>query len=331
MFKSASDYIRKPIYVKDIAYDQFQLWLILLCRAISGCIYCKSIYRKGIPLDQFVNLPEDVQHIILSKLPLKEAVQTSILSSKWRSLWTLYPKLRFDGTVMFGKKMNGKQREQYARQFIDTVNAVLQQCQGKVVEELVIKFGFDNLLMDHLNNWVRFAAASHTKFLSFVLTPRDLEALGNPQYIFPFQLLENRSIFSLQLHFVSVMLPTQFCGFPKLRKLDLREVKFNSLLGFFYADGANIRRFEHRHKHLKVVCVTGFKASNGQIEFLVHIVENAPALEVLTVDQSDKLVKNEPLLVKKKVGKYMDGAVYADVRRYIEGTVSSKCCLRLLF
>lgn len=58
MFISASKYIQKPIYVKDIAYDQFQLWIILLWRAISGYIYSKPIYKKGISLDQFINLPE---------------------------------------------------------------------------------------------------------------------------------------------------------------------------------------------------------------------------------------------------------------------------------
>lgn len=169
-----------------------------------------------------------MQCIILSKLPLKEAVRTSVLSSKWRNLWTIFPKLRFDGTVMFGKKMNDKQREQYARQFIDTVNVVLHQCHGKVVEKLVIKFNFDSLLMDHLNNWVRFAASSHTKSLSFDLTPRVHEVLDDPQYIFPFKLFDGRCISHLQLHFVSIKLPTQFCGFPKLRKLDLRNVKVSA-------------------------------------------------------------------------------------------------------
>lgn len=108
-------------------------------------------------------------------------------------------------------------------------------------------------------------------------------------------------------------------------------MQFSSLFGFFYVEGACIRRFEHQHKHLKNVCITGFKASNGQIEFLVHIVENAPALESLTIDQSDKRLRNDPLLVKRNVGKYMDGAVYAAVQRYIEGVVSSKCSLKLLF
>ncbi|RLN43069.1 hypothetical protein C2845_PM01G47970 [Panicum miliaceum] len=448
---------------------------------------------------------EDVQCIILSKLPLKEAVRTSVLSSKWRNLWTICPKLRFDGTVMFGKKMNGKQREQYARQFIDTVNVVLHQCHGKVVEELVIKFNFDSLLIDHLNNWVRFAASSHTKSLSFDLTPRGLEVFGDPQYIFPFKLFDSRCISHLQLHFVSIKLPTQFCGFPKLRKLDLRNVKvsakeleymlsncsslewfsiafcnmngelkvqsplprllclnvscceltemefhavklrtfvyegsavpinltevselknaniiftestignaipalanaltnvqnltlniyvhppevpclienpsifshlkhlqlllcynmdvdnlslvsflgtalfiekleihFSSVFGFYLMKGTfflrnlmkgtSIRRLKRTYNYLKDVCITGFQASSGQIEFLVHIVENTPALEVLTVDPLDRLMKGEPLLVIEREVDFIDGA-YRIVREYIEKNVSPKYSVRLL-
>lgn len=410
-------------------------------------------------------------------------------------MWTIFPKLRFDGTVMFGKKINGEQREQYARQFIDTVNVVLHQCHGKVVEELVIKFNFDSLLMDHLNNWVRFAASSHTKSLSFDLTPRGLEVFDDPQYIFPFKLFDSRCISHLQLHFVSIMLPTQSCGFPKLRKLDLRNVKvrakeheymlsncsslewfsiafcntkgelkvqsplprllymnvsfceltkmefravklrtfvyegsavpinltevsklknaniyftestignaipelanaltnvqnltlkiyvhppevpclienpsrfchlkhlqlllwynmdvdnlslvsllgtalfiekleihFSSVFGFYLMKGTSIRRLKRTYNYLKDVCITGFQASNGQIEFHVHVVENTPALQVLTIDPLDRLMKGDPLLVIEREVDFIDAA-YRIVREYIEENVSPKCSVRLL-
>lgn len=60
-------------------------------------------------------------------------------------------------------------------------------------------------------------------------------------------------------------------------------------------------------------------------------MENTPALEVLTVDQSDRLKKSEPMLVEKKLAKYMDAVVCDDVRRYVESKVSPKCYVKLLF
>jgi len=34
--------------------------------------------------------------------------------------------------------------------------------------------------------------------------------------------------------------------------------------------------------------ITGFKAARGQLEFLLHVVENAPALEAITVDTKQR-------------------------------------------
>jgi hypothetical protein len=38
------------------------------------------------------------------------------------------------------------------------------------------------------------------------------------------------------------------------------------------------------YNRLKKMCITGFKGARGQVEFMLHVAENAPALEVITVD-----------------------------------------------
>lgn len=47
------------------------------------------------------------------------------------------------------------------------------------------------------------------------------------------------------------------------------------------------------YKYLKKVRVTGFKGSRGQLEFLLHLMENAPGLEVITVDTAERIWKDE--------------------------------------
>lgn len=86
---------------------------------------------------------------------------------------------------MCGKSTCGK--EQDVQKFIDNVNAVLAQCHCRVVDELAIKFDFDNMLVDHLNNWARFVVSSRIKFLTFDLAP---ERFGGryDRYLFPFQI-----------------------------------------------------------------------------------------------------------------------------------------------
>lgn len=101
-------------------------------------------------------------------------------------------------------------RQQYTRKFIDNVNAVLLQHHGRVVEELRIKFEFDTMLVDHLNNWVSFAVSSWTKFLAFDLAPASFRDCDD-RYIFPFELLDSGSasrVQHIQLTFVSHHLPS---------------------------------------------------------------------------------------------------------------------------
>jgi hypothetical protein len=46
----------------------------------------------------------------------------------------------------------------------------------------------------------------------------------------------------------------------------------------------DIGQCNNPYNYLKKVWITDFKGARGQIEFLLHVVENAPALEAITVD-----------------------------------------------
>ena len=137
-----------------------------------------------------ITLYEDVQCTILSKLPLKEVVRTSVLSNEWRYLWVHCPKLSFNSAELSG-------RNRCVTKFIDNVNSVLHRCHGEVVDELKVKFGFHSTLAQHVNSWVSFAAFSRTKVFAFDLEPID-SCVRDDRYIFPFQLLNNESISCLQ-------------------------------------------------------------------------------------------------------------------------------------
>lgn len=46
------------------------------------------------------------------------------------------------------------------------------------------------------------------------------------------------------------------------------------------------------------MCITGYKGARGQLEFILHVVENAPALEVLTVDTTRDMSEHAGLIAK---------------------------------
>ena len=157
-------------------------------------------------MELIVSFPslQDVVGTILSKLPPKEIVRTSVLSNNWKHIWTVCPKLRFDGNTMCTEDVTGTQH--YTQKFIDNVNGVLKQYSGKVVEELGVKFEFDATLSEHLDDWVNFALSSRTKSLALDLLPAKF-GLRPDRYRFPLELFDGESIFrlqQLQLSFVSL-------------------------------------------------------------------------------------------------------------------------------
>jgi hypothetical protein len=59
--------------------------------------------------------------------------------------------------------------------------------------------------------------------------------------------------------------------------------------GYFWLADVGPRRNnigQCKYYHLKNLCITDFQGGRGQLEFILHVVENAPALEVVIVELS---------------------------------------------
>ncbi|TVU12221.1 hypothetical protein EJB05_45854 [Eragrostis curvula] len=177
-------------------------------------------WRSNIELG---DLPEDVLCRVFAKLPINEVVRTSVLSSKWNQMWTTSSKLSLNCTTICKQPRYFCDKQKYTQEFIDGVNTVLRLLQGKVVEDLKVKFEFDNMLVDPLNDWISFAVSSHTKNLALDLVPAEFRGYKD-RYVFPFELFNSASrsrIRHIQLSCVSFKPHSQFMGFPNLKKLDL--------------------------------------------------------------------------------------------------------------
>jgi len=98
---------------------------------------------------------------------------------------------------------------------------------GKVVETLEMRVDFAGILAVHLDNWVSSPAASCTKNLALDLVPKYYRNRIE-RYALPFELLDGEAasrLQQIQLSFVSFKLPSQFSGFPNLKRLDLYSLR----------------------------------------------------------------------------------------------------------
>jgi hypothetical protein len=167
---------------------------------------------------------------IVSKLPAKEVSRATVLSSNWRYICGIPGyKLCFTGAAGCCRdSFERDQYRQYMQEFINNVNTAVLKCHGKLVEEFNVKFEFDTMLVDHLNNWVNFAVSSQAKSIAVYLCPVNKRRTDVDRYVFPFHLLDSGSNMThlqcIQLSFVSFRPPSEFRGFPRLRNLALEFV-----------------------------------------------------------------------------------------------------------
>ncbi|KAF9589384.1 hypothetical protein IFM89_023416 [Coptis chinensis] len=71
--------------------------------------------------DRINPLPDTMLTYIISFLPTKNAVGTSVLAKRWKNLWASVPVLDFDDTLILSKSSNKKRRVNKFMNFVDRV------------------------------------------------------------------------------------------------------------------------------------------------------------------------------------------------------------------
>ncbi|KAL8043412.1 hypothetical protein ABFX02_09G118300 [Erythranthe guttata] len=101
-------------------------------------------------------LPDDLLIAIVSRMSIKDAIGTSILSRRWRYLWTFAYGLRFDD-----KECTDRNRFN----FIRLVDRVFKLHQGKSVDSLILRF-FNKCKSPYfypIGKWIDFALHKEVK------------------------------------------------------------------------------------------------------------------------------------------------------------------------
>ncbi|KAL4619603.1 hypothetical protein ACB092_06G091600 [Castanea dentata] len=119
--------------------------------------------EKDAAVDRISNLPESLLCHILSFLPTKDSIATSILSSRWKLLWTLVPKLDLESHTIDTSPDDDDEDIRIAH----IVSRVLaqQECGELQTFRLQWYLGLDGSHISHLDSWFRTAAARKVKEL----------------------------------------------------------------------------------------------------------------------------------------------------------------------
>ncbi|GER52321.1 F-box family-6 [Striga asiatica] len=110
-------------------------------------------------------LPDDILISILSRLSLKQAAVTTILSRRWVKLWTLTRRLVFEGPKKF-KNVNSESVEAKRQNFISWVNNTLLSHQGTTLDEFTVCFDLDGgTCVPDIDRWIIFALEKRSRCL----------------------------------------------------------------------------------------------------------------------------------------------------------------------
>ncbi|CAK8579434.1 unnamed protein product [Lathyrus sativus] len=141
-----------------------------------------STHKKHKAKDDIIsNLPESLITRILSFLPTKDAVRTSVLSKRWIEKWTLITKVELDDSVFYSSEKKKSSEEQQC--FIDFVNRVLLLTGSHSVESfsLVICDFYDVTV---LNTLITCVLKKRVKKLSISLREDLLFSALTSHYLF---------------------------------------------------------------------------------------------------------------------------------------------------
>ncbi|KAK8516791.1 hypothetical protein V6N13_080888 [Hibiscus sabdariffa] len=239
--------------------------------------------------DKITTLPDDVLFTILSLLTFKKAVATSILSRRWRYLWTSLPSLHFryeyvvqrddkDNVLQHYRRVNGV----YKDRCIQMVNQLLRGRKGQELQEFGIHYPLLESSACHIDLWVAFAIAIGVSKLelNFSPYPHLLPISLNKNYSIPLDLFDKAKgmePYLVQLeHAFSI--PTSSLNvqnrFKSLRELilkfvDLTDEHFEAILSnctsleFLHLHSSSrLVNLKHTVPHMKLKCLEIFHCRN---------------------------------------------------------------------
>lgn len=135
------------------------------------------LVKDAIFQDRISQLPDDILLNFLSKLEMKNAAQTSVVSKLWRYLWTWRTDLDFDPAILFPHchyvpfyRFTNEEGNRY----LNWVNQVVNMHCGLHLNKFRVVFSrLSAHHSAHLDKWVKFAFSKQVQELVLELVYND--------------------------------------------------------------------------------------------------------------------------------------------------------------
>ncbi|KAL8546254.1 hypothetical protein ACS0TY_006104 [Phlomoides rotata] len=141
-------------------------------------------------------LPNELLVHVLSLLTLKESTDTSLLSRRWRYLWTLMPKLDFDAKIFpfkfkWEEYMKKAFHEEMSTKYVRWVDHVIALHKGCGIEDFRVYLHLSKLYEKYIDNWINYALARKVKRLELDLADTLFPCKQSyvDRYTFPYKFL----------------------------------------------------------------------------------------------------------------------------------------------
>ncbi|CAM8938305.1 unnamed protein product [Rhodiola kirilowii] len=173
----------------------------------------KIPFGKGMEQDFISELPGHIMDTILSKLPIREAVRTSILSRKWRYKWATFPELVFDNHCTL---VSSQDQTVIKSKLVNIIDRVLLLHIGPIHRFKLSRR--DLLAVSDIDRWILYL--SRIMFKELIL-----EIWKGRHYKLPSCLYSCQHLVHLELFNCFLNPPPTFTGFRCLKSLDLQYIK----------------------------------------------------------------------------------------------------------
>lgn len=172
-------------------------------------------------IDHISNLPNCILHHILSFMPTKEVVKTSILSTRWKSLWASVSNIDFDDASLYTNDVPNM------TSFVNFVDKILRSRDRSNIEKfrLSCRVCFN---ASTIRSWISNVVIHNVRELDLCLFTDDPNPNPNPSVILPKSMFDTTSLVTLKLEMNCVIEFPVHVSFPCLKTLNLSLVTFTN-------------------------------------------------------------------------------------------------------